>query len=83
MFRATFDPTTSPFLPPVSYTHLVTGEVSTVRISVEDGAVLKGGIQVRSGEHKHQNQDSQKKANEMQKSAVAEAQKAMAVPASA
>ena len=61
----------------------VTGEVSTVRISVEDGAVLKGGIQVRSGEHKHQNQDSQKKANEMQKSAVAEAQKAMAVPASA
>jgi len=61
----------------------VTGEVSTVRISVEDGAVLKGGIRVRSGEHKHQNQDSQKKANEMQKSAVAEAQKAMAVPASA
>jgi cytoskeletal protein CcmA (bactofilin family) len=26
----------------------VTGDVSTVRISVEDGAVLKGGIQVRS-----------------------------------
>src|ERR1700676_4127185 len=34
----------------------VTGDVSTVRISVEDGAVLKGGIQVRSGEHKQQNQ---------------------------
>src|SRR5260370_19853425 len=33
----------------------VTGDVSTVRISVEDGAVLKGGIQVRSGEQK-QNQ---------------------------
>ena len=28
----------------------VTGDVSTMRISVEDGAVLKGGIQVRSGE---------------------------------
>lgn len=34
----------------------VTGDVSTVRISVEDGAVLKGGIQVRSGEHKQQSQ---------------------------
>lgn len=34
----------------------VTGDVFTVRISVEDGAVLKGGIQVRSGEHKQQNQ---------------------------
>ena len=33
----------------------VTGDVSTVRISVEDGAVLKGGIQVKSGDHK-QNQ---------------------------
>src|SRR5258708_592314 len=33
----------------------VTADVSTVRISVEDGAVLKGGIQVRSGEQK-QNQ---------------------------
>ena len=32
----------------------VTGDVSTVRISVEDGAVLKGGIQVRS-EQKAQN----------------------------
>ena len=32
----------------------VTGDVATMRISVEDGAVLKGGIQVRSGEQKHQ-----------------------------
>ena len=31
----------------------VTGDVSTVRISVEDGAILKGGIEVRSGEHKN------------------------------
>lgn len=34
----------------------VTGDVSTVRISVEDGAVLKGGIEVRSGDRKQQNQ---------------------------
>jgi cytoskeletal protein CcmA (bactofilin family) len=32
----------------------VTGDVSTVRISVEDGAVLKGGIEVRSSERKQQ-----------------------------
>jgi cytoskeletal protein CcmA (bactofilin family) len=35
---------------------VVNGNVSTVRISVEDGAVLKGGIEVRSGERKQQNQ---------------------------
>jgi cytoskeletal protein CcmA (bactofilin family) len=34
----------------------VTGDVSTVRISVEDGAILKGGIEVRSGETKHSSQ---------------------------
>ena len=33
----------------------VTGDVTTVRISVEDGAVVKGGIEVRSTERK-QNQ---------------------------
>ena len=38
----------------------VTGEVSTVRISVEDGAMLKGGIQVKSDSKQHQ--DSQKKS---------------------
>jgi cytoskeletal protein CcmA (bactofilin family) len=32
----------------------VTGDVSTVRLSVEDGAVLKGGIEVRSAERKQQ-----------------------------
>ena len=50
----------------------VTGDISTVRISVEDGAALKGGIQVRSsGEQKPQNQgqsqhkpESHKPANE-------------------
>jgi cytoskeletal protein CcmA (bactofilin family) len=56
----------------------VTGEVSTVRISVEDGAVLKGGIQVKSGEIK-QNQGQSK--NESTK--PAEGPKAMAATASA
>jgi cytoskeletal protein CcmA (bactofilin family) len=55
----------------------VTGEVSTVRISVEDGAVLKGGIQVKS-EGKQQNQDSQKKSADPKP-----ADKAMAATASA
>jgi len=39
---------------------------STVRISVEDGAVLKGGIEVRSSENKQQKQP-QAKAAETQK----------------
>jgi cytoskeletal protein CcmA (bactofilin family) len=50
----------------------VTGDVSTVRISVEDGAILKGGIQVRS-EGKQQTQPQSK----------ADAPKAMAATASA
>jgi cytoskeletal protein CcmA (bactofilin family) len=58
----------------------VTGEVSTVRISVEDGAVLKGGIQVKS--EQKQNQDSQKKSAEISKSST-DAPKAMAATASA
>jgi cytoskeletal protein CcmA (bactofilin family) len=41
----------------------VTGDVSTVRISVEDGAVLKGGIQVRSEQkEKAQNQVAKQEA---------------------
>jgi cytoskeletal protein CcmA (bactofilin family) len=66
----------------------VTGDVSTVRISVEDGAVLKGGIQVRSSEvrsneHKHQNQSqSQAKQPEPQKPAN-EAPKSLAATAGA
>jgi cytoskeletal protein CcmA (bactofilin family) len=35
---------------------VVNGNVSTIRISVEDGAVLKGGIQVKSAENNRQNQ---------------------------
>src|SRR5438270_9662544 len=36
------------------------GDVSTTRISVEDGALLKGGIQVRSGEQKQNQAQSAK-----------------------
>src|SRR5712672_3657700 len=50
----------------------VTGDVSTVRISVEDGAVLKGGIEVRSSENKQQKQP-QAKAAETQKTEQAKA----------
>jgi len=60
----------------------VTGDVSTVRISVEDGAVLKGGIQVKSGEHKQQNQAQSQAKPEAPKPA-AEAPKALAATASA
>jgi cytoskeletal protein CcmA (bactofilin family) len=49
----------------------VSGDISTVRISVEDGAALKGGIQVRS----------EGKQNQQQK--PAETPKALAVTASA
>jgi cytoskeletal protein CcmA (bactofilin family) len=36
----------------------VNGNVSTVRISVEDGAVMKGGIQVKSNDHKENKSQS-------------------------
>jgi cytoskeletal protein CcmA (bactofilin family) len=51
----------------------VTGDISTVRISVEDGAALKGGIQVHA-EPKAQSQSQQK---------APEAPKALAATASA
>jgi len=57
----------------------VTGEVSTVRVIIEDGAVLKGSIEVRSAERKQQNQAKP----EAPKPAVAEQPKAMAATASA
>src|SRR5438445_365201 len=37
----------------------LTGDVITQRISVEDGAVLKGGVEVRSSEQKSQKPQSQ------------------------
>jgi cytoskeletal protein CcmA (bactofilin family) len=61
----------------------VTGDVTTMRISVEDGAMLKGGVQVRSGEKKQQNQaQSQPKPAEAPKPAATEPQKTLAGTAS-
>jgi cytoskeletal protein CcmA (bactofilin family) len=45
----------------------VTGDVSTVRISVEDGAVLKGGIEVRSSERERKHNQPQPQAKAEQK----------------
>jgi cytoskeletal protein CcmA (bactofilin family) len=59
----------------------VTGDVTTMRISVEDGAVLKGGIQVRSGEQKHN--QAQSKSAEPPKTVAIELPKTMAATASA
>jgi cytoskeletal protein CcmA (bactofilin family) len=54
----------------------VHGDISTTRISVEDGAALKGGIQVRSdGKHKDAQPQNQSKP--------AEAPKALATAAGA
>jgi len=40
----------------------LTGDVVTQRISVEDGAVLKGSVQVRAMEHKHEKAHNQMQA---------------------
>ena len=55
----------------------VTGDVSTVRISVEDGAVLKGGIEVRSGEQKQNKAQTQSKPADAPKPIATEPSKAM------
>jgi cytoskeletal protein CcmA (bactofilin family) len=54
----------------------LTGDVVTQRISVEDGAILKGSVQVRAAEGKkdqHQNQSQQKQATTEQPKAAAAA----------
>ena len=58
----------------------VTGDVSTVRISVEDGAVLKGGIQVRSEQKQEKNQSQ---GQSQPQSKPAEPPKALAATAGA
>ena len=58
----------------------VTGDISTVRISVEDGAALKGGIQVHSEPKSNQAQSNQ---TQSQNQAKAESPKALAATASA
>ena len=52
---------------------VVTGDVSTQRISVEDGAILKGGIQVRSAEQKHDKNQSKQSSQEAPKTMSASA----------
>src|SRR6478609_4193251 len=59
----------------------LTGDVITQRISVEDGAILKGSVQVRAVEHKQDK--SQKQAQPEPKSAVTEQPKAVAAIAGA
>jgi cytoskeletal protein CcmA (bactofilin family) len=61
---------------------VVNGDVATERISVEDGAVLKGGIQVRTGQQKQQQAKEHSKQAESPK-AVVETPKAMSATASA
>jgi cytoskeletal protein CcmA (bactofilin family) len=61
----------------------VTGDVTTMRISVEDGAMLKGGIQVKSGEQKQHQAQSQPKPAEAPKPAAVEPAKALSATAGA
>jgi cytoskeletal protein CcmA (bactofilin family) len=59
----------------------VTGDVSTVRISVEDGALIKGGIQVKSPQK--QPTQAQEKTVEASKPAATDLPKTMTAIASA
>jgi len=59
----------------------LTGDVISPRISVEDGAVLKGSVEVRASQPKNE-KASQAKAAEPAKPAVAEQPKAAAAAAS-
>jgi cytoskeletal protein CcmA (bactofilin family) len=53
------------------------GDVTTMRISVEDGAVLKGSVQVRTADNKHDKSQNQQK----QVTSIAEQPKAMGAAA--
>jgi cytoskeletal protein CcmA (bactofilin family) len=62
----------------------LTGDVITHRISVEEGAILKGGVEVRSPEKKDQktqNQHHQQNQIQQNQAKAAEAPKAMAATA--
>lgn len=54
------------------------GDVTTMRISVEDGAVLKGSVQVRTAEGKH---DKQQQNQQKQVTSITEQPKAAAAAA--
>jgi len=60
----------------------LTGDVVTQRISVEDGAVMKGGVQVRAAEQKKSQSEAQSKPSEV-KPVVTEQPKAAAAAAGA
>ncbi|HTR23024.1 MAG TPA: polymer-forming cytoskeletal protein [Terriglobales bacterium] len=64
---------------------LLSGDVITHRISVEEGAILKGGVEVRHSEKKEQAQQNQHKNTDLAKAAAAstntQAPKAMAATA--
>jgi cytoskeletal protein CcmA (bactofilin family) len=55
----------------------LTGDVITQRISVEDGAVLKGSVQVRAAEHKNDKGQNQSRPGESAKPAASEEHKAV------
>jgi cytoskeletal protein CcmA (bactofilin family) len=57
----------------------LTGDVATQRISVEDGAILKGSVQVRAAETKQNNAQPKPGHTEAQKPAVTEQPKAATV----
>jgi cytoskeletal protein CcmA (bactofilin family) len=61
----------------------VTGDVVTQRISVEDGAILKGSVQVQASEQKKQQAQQHTKPVEAPKPVASEAPKAAAAGASA
>ncbi len=65
----------------------LTGDVVTQRISVEDGAILKGSVQVRAVEHKNEKSKAHAQASpasaESAKSAATEQPKAAAAVAGA
>jgi cytoskeletal protein CcmA (bactofilin family) len=61
----------------------LTGDVITQRISVEDGAILKGSVQVRAVEHKQSQAQAQKQAQPEHKPAATEQPKAAAAVAGA
>ena len=60
----------------------LTGDVITQRISVEDGAILKGSVQVRAVEHKKAS-TGQKQAQAEQQASRGRAAKAAAAVAGA
>ena len=61
----------------------LTGDVVTPRISVEDGAILKGSVQVKISENKNQKQQQQSKPVEAPKPTITGQSNSMAASAGA